>query len=223
MHRGNLHQRLGTPVEMAARLRTMWQASGALRFPASLVAWAVRPLFEVAVCNLSDGLPQSPEARTSELRPLQVEDLAQLARVHPSLSAASMKRRLDEGAKCYVRWIEGLPAHWRWQTDREIYLSYLDARVRPHAGVLLTVDVFTHPGFRNQGLYTSASLWALHQAKRDGYRRVIGLVGNWNQPVKEVMTSKTGFSFQGRVGVWVLGNWQRHFARGEVPFDIVPG
>jgi hypothetical protein len=129
---------------------------------------------------------------------------------------------MEEGADCSVWWVDGAPAHWRWETDREVYLSYLGARVGPREGDLLTAEVFTHPGFRNRGFYTRASLYGLQRARARGYLRVIGLVGTWNRPVYQVMTSKTGYSFTGRVGLWRVGSWRRHFTHGEVPFDLTP-
>ena len=78
--------------------------------------------------------------------------------------------------------MDDIPAHWRWETCAKTHVPYLRRAVRPLDGDLWIVDVYTHPARRRRGLYTAATVTAMHRARERGHRRLIGLIAAWNTP-----------------------------------------
>ena len=128
---------------------------------------------------------------------------------------AEVRRRLDEGQECWAAWIDGELAHWRWEATRPAFLPYLGRTLRPEAGDLCVVDVYTVPRYRDRGLHTAGTFLALERARARGLARLVGLVAWWNTPARRVMEGKTGRTVVGSVGYWTVGLGRRYFARGE--------
>jgi hypothetical protein len=129
---------------------------------------------------------------------------------------AEILRHVDEGQECWVAWIDGQPAHWRWETSRTTYLPYLGRALCPQPGDVCVVDVYTAPRFRGLGLHTEGTFLALERAKARGLTRLVGLVAWWNAPARRVMEVKTARTVVGSVGYWSLGAARRYFASGRV-------
>ena len=115
--------------------------------------------------------------------------------------------------------MDGIPAHWRWETCTETYCPYLRRAVRPLDGDLWIVDVYTHPARRRRGLYTAATVTAMHRARERGHRRLIGLIAAWNVPVRRIAEDALQRSVVGTVGYWTVGRSRPPLVTGRVRLD----
>ena len=73
-----------------------------------------------------------------------------------------------------------------------VFLPYLGRTLRPEAGDLCVLDVYTVPRHRGRGLHTVGTFLALERARARGLTRLVGLVAWWNTPARHVMEGKTG-------------------------------
>jgi GNAT superfamily N-acetyltransferase len=148
--------------------------------------WLVRREFLVTVKDLSGPLP--PLARGTDVawRRLAAAEIPRLLAESPTLTETEVWRRLREGQECWVGWAGDIPAHWRWETSVEAYFPYLHRGVRPLDGDRWIVDVYTHPSRRRRGLYAAATVAAMHRAREQGHRRLIGLIAAWNASARRV-------------------------------------
>ena len=193
--------------------RDVWRVTGAWA-PLVAAGWLVRREYLVMVRYVG---PAGPPARASDARWTRVEAQAEeLVRggTFPG-TRAGIRRQLEEGQECWVAWMDGEPAHWRWESSRPAWLPYLGLSLRPQLGDLCVVDVYTRPRFRGRGLHTAGTLLALERARASKLTRLIGLVAPWNRSARHVMEVKTRRTMVGSVGFWNLGA-RRYFSRGQV-------
>jgi GNAT superfamily N-acetyltransferase len=209
------------PRTLLFRLREARRALPARDLATALAAWLVRRVYLVTSRNLRDPLPSPPSVPGVTWTTLREADIVLLVASKPTLTDAEVRGRLAEGQRCAVGWLDGRPAHWRWEADGEVYLPYLGRRLRPGVGDRWVTDVYTHPAYRGRGLYTASTMLALRQARDQGLTRMLGMVSAWNRPAIHVMTAKAGRAVIGTVGYWQLGPWRRYFARGEVGIDAM--
>ncbi len=199
------------------RARDTWAATGR-RLPIVALSWLVRReyLITVRAVDESASVPQLPQARW-----VLIKDPTELVVGPGDLrpARAEARRRLDEGQECWAAWIGGELAHWRWEATRPALLPYLGLTLRPEAGDLCVVDVYTVPCYRGRGLHTVGTLLALERARARGLTRLVGLVAWWNAPARHVMEGKTGRPVVGSVGYWTVGVGRRYFARGGVRLE----
>jgi GNAT superfamily N-acetyltransferase len=198
------------------RLRDVRHAVTASEFARILPAWLVRREYLVTARELSDEgtiVASPPAVRWGALEPA---DTSLLIALEPMLTEATLQRRMGEGQRCWVAWLEGQPVHWRWEAEGDVYLPYLGRTLRPHDGDLWIVEAYTHPAHRGRGLYTASTALALQQARKRGFTRLLGMVAPWNRPARHVMHDKTGRTVIGTIGYWQVGPWRRYFARGAV-------
>jgi GNAT superfamily N-acetyltransferase len=181
--------------------------------------WLVRREFLVTVKDLSGPLPRPTRGADIAWRKLAAPDMPRLLAESPTLGEAEVWRRLREGQECWVGWAGDLPAHWRWETSVETYFPYLHRVVRPLEGDRWIVDVYTHPSRRRRGLYTAATVAAMHRAREQGHRRIVGLIAAWNTPARRVAEQELGRSVIGTVGYWAIGPWRPPLVRGRVRVD----
>jgi hypothetical protein len=200
-----------------ARARDTWAATGG-RLPIVALRWLVRREYLITVRAVDErvSVPRLPQARWAP-----IEDPTELVVGPGDLrpARAEVRRRLDEGQECWAAWIDGELAHWRWEATRPAFLPYLGRTLRPEAGDLCVLDVYTVPRHRGCGLHTVGTFLALERARARGLTRLVGLVAWWNTPARHVMEGKTGRTVVGLVGFWTVGLGRRYFARGGVRLE----
>lgn len=202
-----------------ARVRDACSAIGMARLPWAVPRWLVQREFLVTVKNLTDPLPPISPHPGVVWRRLTDTEVPDLLAGSPTLSPDEVMRRRGEGQRCWVGWMGETPAHWRWETDGDAYLPYLGRSVRPLDGDLWVADVYTHPSHRRRGLYTTATVMAMHRAREEGHRRLIGLIAGWNRPALRVAETRLQRAVVGSVGYWELG-WRRPpIVTGNVRLD----
>jgi hypothetical protein len=202
---------------LARRACDTWAATGH-RFPIVAATWLVRReyLITVRAVDGSESVPRLPGVRWGP-----IEDPAQLHVGDGDLWPArpEVLRRLEEGQECWAAWIAGELAHCRWETVRPAFLPYLGRWLRPQAGDLCVVDVYTARRYRGQGLHTAGTFLALERARACRLTRLVGLVAWWNTPARHVMERKTARTVVGSVGYWTVGPGRWYFARGRVQLE----
>lgn len=203
----------------AARLRDAGHAIGIARMPWTVPRWLIRREFLVTVKDLTGPLPPISPLPDVDWRRLTDAELPSLLASSPTLSSAEIERRLHEGQECWVGWRGETAAHWRWETDGRAYLPYLHRSVRPLDGDLWVADVYTHPSHRRRGLYTTATVMAMHRARTRGHRRLIGLIAGWNWLALRVAETRLQREIVGSVGYWALGRWRPPIVTGRVRLD----
>ena len=182
------------------RFQDACSAIGIARLPWALARWLIRRELLVTVKDLTAPLPPIPPRPEVVWQRLTDAEVPGLLATSPTLSPGEVTRRRREGQQCWVGWIGETPAHWRWETNREAYLPYLCRSVRPLDGDLWVTDFYTHPSHRRRGLYTTATVMAIHRAREEGHRRLIGLIAGWNRPALRVAELRLQRAVVGSVG-----------------------
>ena len=201
------------------RLRDARNTIGIARLAWTIPRWLIRREFLVTVKDLTGPLPSISPVPDVTWRRLTDAEIPGLVASSPTLSPAEVWRRLQEGQECWVGWMGETAAHWRWETHREAHLPYLRRSVLPLAGDLWVVEVYTHPSHRRRGLYTAATVMAMHRARERGHIRLIGLIASWNEPARRVAEEKFQRTVVGTAGYWVLGRWRPPIVTGSVRLD----
>jgi GNAT superfamily N-acetyltransferase len=204
---------------LAHRVLDARRTIGVMQLARAAPRWLMRREFLVTVKDLTGPLPPIAPSPGVAWRRLTAAEIPQLVAKSPTLTAAEVWRRLREGQECWVGWLDGTPAHWRWETCTETHCPYLRRAVRPLDGDLWIVDVYTHPARRRRGLYTAATVTAMHRARERGHRRLIGLIAAWNLPVRRIAEDALQRTVVGTVGYWAVGRERPPLVTGRVRLD----
>lgn len=199
---------LGRAVQVA-------RTEGMLSLGHRLLRRALSPVFQELVLFVRD--LREPESELSPVPPVEVrllrpEEAGLLAELHPALTQAVVRQRLEAGAACVTAWRDGRPVGVAWVKFGEV-----DMLGRPF---LLAPDealgwwVYTHPSARGQGVATAMLVYRIRFLREAGYRRLIAFVAPENRPGFGPVR-RAGYRAIGRVGVVRLGSWERHFLRPE--------
>ena len=202
-----------------SRFRDAGNAIGFARLAWTAPRWLIRREYLVTVKELTGPLPAISPLPDVTWQRLTDTDLPRLLASSPTLCRTELSRRRQQGQECWVGWIGDTAAHWRWETQREAYLPYLRRSVRPLDGDLWVVDVYTHPRYRRRGLYTAATVMAMHRARARGHTRLIGLIAGWNRPALRVAETRLQRPVVGTVGYWTVGPWRPPIVTGSVRLD----
>jgi hypothetical protein len=125
------------------RLRETWAATG-IRLPLVTASWLVRREYLVTVRPTDAGVLPRPR---SGARWSRIQDPSEWpGDPAPALEGpAEIQHRLDQGQECWVAWIDGEPAHWRWEIARSVFLPYLGKTLCLGPRDYGVVDVYTAP------------------------------------------------------------------------------
>jgi hypothetical protein len=180
--------------------------------------WLVQQEFLVLVGDLRVPARELPPDRSVRWTTLTETDIPQVCGLHPAISEAGIRRRLEEGQECLLGWIDGSLAHYRWDTARSTYVRSFRRTFRLFEGDLLTTETFAHPSFRGRGLHSRSTGMVLRRARDRGLRRSITFVAWWNAPSLR-SNHKAGRTIVGTLGRWTIGPWRPCFATGDVHLD----
>lgn len=192
------------------------EASGALGLGRALLVgprWLVRREFLVLTRDLRLPLPGLRRDNPMRWTVLTVREIPCVVAMNPLLTDKEIRRRWAEGQECSLGWLDGTLVYYRWQGVGAVHLPYLGKTLRLARGDCFVSEVFTHPGFRRQGVFWSGVLWHLHRTRERGFTRTVSTPAWWNaQSIRA--QQKAGFAIAGRVGYWNLGVWRKYFADG---------
>ena len=166
--------------------------------------------------DLKGTLPALPAPGKIRWTTLVEADIPDLLVSNPALREEDIRRWAADGQECTVARLGPTLVHYLWEASRPVYLPYLGRTLKLVDGDRCTTAVFTHPAFRNRGLYAASSVRALHEARRRGFVRMLGLAEWWNAPALHVMQDIAGRHVVGVVGYWQLGPWRLLYGRGGV-------
>jgi hypothetical protein len=196
------------------RFREVAMLVGPLRALALAPGWLVRRQFLVFSRDLCDPLPDLPLPAGLVFRPLAVEEIGQLEAVNPSMHPGEVERRLAEGQRCLVGWLESRPVFYSWWfSDGSIFLRYVGLRLQLQPGDIFSDDTFTAPAFRGQNMSPAGQHEYYRLAREMGYRRDLGMSVPWSGPAMRV-AAKTGRDVVARIDRWQLGPWRRYVLHG---------
>ena len=154
-----------------------------------------------------------PGVRVTVLAPMGIGALGALdARMTP----LEIERRWSEGQECLLGWINDRLAHYRWQSMRPAYVTYLDRILRPLDGDLLVLDVYTRPDLRGHGVAGLVTSVGLNRGRSAGCTRAVWLIAWWNTPAHRLADDQGWCTFAGSAGWQGVGPLEVFFTTGRV-------
>jgi len=208
-------------VAVASRLRRLLDALTTLearRLGPALCRWLVVREFAVFARDLHVDSPDEAADPSLQWSDLSASTIPLLTEIDPAFGEAEIDRLQREGQYCRLCWLEGNLVHYRWDTTRPAYLSYLDRWYRPLPGDVLTSWLYTAPHYRGRGIQRASHADIREQALARGCRWSLGIVAVWNVPSLRT-NEHTGRRRVGTIGYVAIGHWRRHFATGAVRLD----
>jgi hypothetical protein len=160
-------------------------------------------------------LADLPGARSDVL---QERDLRVFLRACREVSAREVRRRWRAQQECLVCWIGPEVAAYRWDGTGGTYLPYLGSRLRGAPGDVVVIECRTLPGRRRAGASSLLVQARLDRARRQGARRLIGLVAAWNQ-ASLAWSAAVGWSNVGTVGYRWTGWGRRYYVEGALRLE----
>ena len=149
---------------------------------------------------------------------LTERDLRAFVRGCQAVSAREVRRRWRAREECLVCWIDGEVAAYRWDTAGTAYLPYLSRWLRGAPGDGLVLECRTLPGRRRTGAGSLLVEARFARARRQGIRRHVGLIAEWNRP-SLAWAAGLGWSQLGAIRYrWTLRG-RRYFAEGALRLD----
>ena len=201
-------------LDLWRRYRDVAMLVGPLRALALAPCWLVHRQFVVFSRDLSAPLPDLPLPAGLFFRPLAVQEIVELEAVNATMHPGEVKRRLAEGQRCLVGWLEGRPVFYSWWfASGLIYLHYLGLWLRVQPGDIFSDDTFTAPRFRGQNISPAGQHEYYRLARELDYCRDLGMGVPWNRPAMRV-AAKTGRHVVAQIDRWQLGPWCRYVLHG---------
>jgi GNAT superfamily N-acetyltransferase len=196
------------------RFREVAQIVGPWRALGLAALWCVVQRYEVFCAPVeprtSPPVPES-EYRHSELT---ADTLRDVVAAKPLLTLSEIEDRLQQGERCGLWWSGDQVVHYRWFATGPVKLPFASLGFRPAVGDFLTLEVFTRPAFRRQGLQSISLAWSHEVAAGMGLRRRIGLVAWWNTP--SLTVARRHYRTAGTLTRWTVGPRSIYRGTGEV-------
>lgn len=111
-----------------------------------------------------------------ECEVLAISDLDDYLRLRPDQSREEIEDRLTSGSFCVLGRRGGRPVAASWLGSGEIFLDYLNCRIRPADDTLYVYDNFVDPEYRGRKASDSVTLARERVARERGYRRLFGIL-----------------------------------------------
>lgn len=133
----------------------------------------------------------------------------------PDQSIAEVRRRLDEGQRCFAVWHDRRIIHAAWAATGHARIEYLSAVITLAPDEVWSYDVFTSPEFRGMGASPARMVEMMRYFRDRGYRCLLGAILPENRPSFR-LGEKVGWTdCVGVVGYVGLGPWRHLFRRME--------
>ena len=133
----------------------------------------------------------------------------------PDQSIAEVRRRLDEGQRCFAVWHDRRIIHAGWAVTGRARIEYLSTEITLAPDEVCSYDVFTSPAFRGLGVSPARLLEVVRYFRDRGYRCLLGAILPENRSsLRE--GEKVGWDRRiGVIGYVGLGPWRHVFCRIE--------
>jgi len=202
------------------RLREAMKMLGARRFLTVAPRWLLVQDYTVGARRLDAvALPPPPLLAGLRVADLGEEQIPRIANRLPGLDEAEIRRRIAEGQRCRVGWLDGAPAHIRWDSVHDVWIPFLGLTVRPLPGDLYSGFAFTDPNFRGRRIHAAVTARVLADEAAAGRRRAIALWADWNEAAIRVSRDQAGRAPVGGIRVRRLGPWRRQHLSGWLRRD----
>jgi hypothetical protein len=147
-----------------------------------------------------------------------LKDLPAFARACPAVSVREVRRRWRQDQVCFVCWIGGEVAAYRWHAAGATYLPYLGRVLRGAPGDIVVIEARTLPGHRRTRAGLLLAQAELQFARQHGAQRVVGLIAAWNR-ASRAWADAAGSFHLGAVGYRRAGWRRRYFTAGDVRLE----
>jgi RimJ/RimL family protein N-acetyltransferase len=162
----------------------------------------------VMECRLDGPLPEITSRLPTRIALLTVAELDDYARFRPDQEPATIRRRLDQGHRCFVAWHEERVVHAGWAAIRAAWIDYLGCEFPLGPGDVYQFDSHTAPEFRGLDLAAARVAWMARFFRDRGARRLLAVVWPENRPAFGPL-EKAGYRRCGWIRVLRLGRWRR--------------
>ncbi len=125
-----------------------------------------------------------------------------------------VRRRMAEGAECFVIRSGGKIVASCWAMREEGRLGYLGCWLRVGSRGACLIDLHTQPEFRNRGLARGLIPVIASHLRGRGMERFVAAILPENTASLRAMQA-AGFRVMGRAGYVGVGRWRRYFCEGR--------
>jgi len=138
----------------------------------------------------------------------------------PDQSIAEIRRRFDDGQRCFAVWHERRIIHAAWAATGRARIDYLSTEITLAPDEVWVYEVFTAPAFRGMGASPARMIEMMRYFRERGYGRLLGAILPENRSSLR-LGEKVGWTRSiGVIGYLGLGPWRhvfRRIERGAVP------
>jgi len=164
----------------------------------------------VMECRLDRPLREVTPRLPVQIGLLTADELGPYTRFRPDQDLSVIRRRLEQGHRCFVVWHQGGIVHAGWAAVQHAWIEYLRAAFPLEAGDVYQFDSYTAPAFRGLDLAAARISWMARFARDAGFRRLVAVVWPKNTPAFRPL-EKAGYQRCGRMCVLRVGPWRRVF------------
>jgi RimJ/RimL family protein N-acetyltransferase len=148
------------------------------------------------------------------VRVLTGSEVSAYMTLRPDQNVTEVRRRLDEGQRCFAVWHESEIIHASWAVERRATVDYLSAEFALAPDEVYAYGGFTALAFRGRGA-SAARILAMAAYFRDrGCRRLLSTVLPENGSSFRAW-ARVGYRRVGLIGFVGLGPWRHAFYRTE--------
>lgn len=200
---------------MSGRLVTVFREQGVRGVWFGALAWA-KAYRRLELVELDLTVPPAPVAAAPALDFgfLGDDELDRLVALGAGPDAVVLRRRLEQGDRCFVARESGAIVSARWVATRRAHIAYLDRSLELEPGDSYLYETFTHPERRGAGVSAAAGTRLALALAEEGRRRILAAVLRENGSGTRAY-EKAGYRRIGRIGYVKLGPWRRDFQRIE--------
>lgn len=173
-------------------------------------AWVV----ERTLMPPAAGAPTAPTALGCEIGELAAAEIPLYLDLRPQDDAATLRRRLGSGERCFVARRDGRLEHATWVAVDAARIAYLGRTLPLAAGDAYAGEAFTRPSARGGALSVAVADAMADRLGREGFRRLLGVVMPENG-AGVVSSWRWGYRPIGVMRTLRLGRWRRHFGGFE--------
>ena len=159
-------------------------------------------------CWLDGPLPDVSPRVTVRIGPITIDDLPALMRFRPEVDDVAVRRRLEQGARCFAAWHEGRIVHAGWATTRQARVEFLDCELPLEPGDVFQFDSYTAPAFRGLDVAGARVAWMARFYREAGARRLLAVVWSRNTRAFRPL-EKAGYRRGGWIRAVRIGSWRR--------------
>ncbi len=176
-----LGNRLRSAAEVAAYL-------GAWKFVSQALPWSFSRDYRIFFQEIDRVAPVRPPSVPCDIRQAGPEDIPAIMGLRKGYySKALLEKRFKDGHMAFFGWIAEKPAYCHWALIGSFEVPYLHGRLVLGRGEAFTDEIFVHPRFRRERIYSYGS-GLIRTALRDkGFGGLYSAVASWNEVPRKIM------------------------------------